>query len=674
MIKKLVLFLLISASAFGQAAGLMPVPHYQFFGATGQPLAGGKLYTYSAGTTTPAPTYADSSAGVQNSNPIILDAGGYATIWLGPQSYNIVLKNSAGVLQWSVDNVSNLGLLVSAKLGTLTPRGFIYTDTSSVIQSTATVTNGDLLIGSTGAIPVKAKITATTGQSIGVTNGAGSIAIANPYHLAGAADPTNPCTPLGALYSRTTGGTGNSQFSCEGGALAPILRYRVETITACLPSGGHNPCTNAGEQLNQCRFQLPSGGGICDATGFGNTPQVITDTVLIGDTTKSEVVVVTTANIFFINYVNALKDTIVVYSSSGISGIGPAQGKEQSTFTLCGNGSPSPCSGTAAAVHSVITNQDHVAQTRHIILSNFAIGNQAFFGHTGATCVHGLNFEGLTDLATISGVTVGQLPCIGMRIANSTGGSGSGPILIDNISLNGVGIAGSRPLVIECQDTTGFLSGINFSAATIVNAGAGQYGVEINVHNVGNGSCISGIHFTQLYGEILPAHNNSYMLIKDAQGVTIDGMVTSSSGAIDVVDTIKIDETAPGGTNALISIKNFRTFVPATNHFINDLPLTKFADNFYIPLYQTNDLSDAIGMEGVKPNAGTYFPNYTLTPVTFAQLVGMSPSGIHAQDFTHIDCSDCKNVAVDAAVAGAICVGGGTGASAVIRADVWYCN
>ena len=53
------------------------VQHYQqFFDDTGSPLAYGKLYTYSAGTTSPKATYTDSSASVSHPNPIILDAAG----------------------------------------------------------------------------------------------------------------------------------------------------------------------------------------------------------------------------------------------------------------------------------------------------------------------------------------------------------------------------------------------------------------------------------------------------------------------------------------------------------------------------------------------------------------------------------------------------------------------
>ena len=56
---------------------LMPYAKIQFFSRNGKPLAGGKLYSYVAGTTTPKTTYS-SATGAANTNPVILDAAGRA--------------------------------------------------------------------------------------------------------------------------------------------------------------------------------------------------------------------------------------------------------------------------------------------------------------------------------------------------------------------------------------------------------------------------------------------------------------------------------------------------------------------------------------------------------------------------------------------------------------------
>lgn len=86
---------------------------WQFFDNNGVPLSGGKLYTYAAGTTTPASTFTTSSGGTANTNPIVLDAAGRLSgsdeVWLtNGQVYKFVLKTSTDVQLWSVDNVSGV--------------------------------------------------------------------------------------------------------------------------------------------------------------------------------------------------------------------------------------------------------------------------------------------------------------------------------------------------------------------------------------------------------------------------------------------------------------------------------------------------------------------------------------------------------------------------------------
>ena len=61
----------------------------QFIDSCGKPLAGGKVYTYEANTTTPKTTYADSEGLAVNTNPIILDESGRARIYMGDGSYRI---------------------------------------------------------------------------------------------------------------------------------------------------------------------------------------------------------------------------------------------------------------------------------------------------------------------------------------------------------------------------------------------------------------------------------------------------------------------------------------------------------------------------------------------------------------------------------------------------------
>jgi hypothetical protein len=97
---------------------LSPVAKQQFFSATGVPLTSGCIYTYAGGTTTFLATYVDSTGTSQNTNPIQLDSGGFANIWLTGSAYKFaVWSNPSGaacpgtpggalVPQYTVDNIT----------------------------------------------------------------------------------------------------------------------------------------------------------------------------------------------------------------------------------------------------------------------------------------------------------------------------------------------------------------------------------------------------------------------------------------------------------------------------------------------------------------------------------------------------------------------------------------
>jgi hypothetical protein len=131
-------------------AVLAPQPKAQFFDASGNPLVGGKVYTYAAGTTTPLETYTSELATTPNTNPVILDSRGECNLWFSnASSYKVVLESATNVLQWTVDNISTYGTLASQNSnnvaitgGTITGVTFTGDITGNVSGNAGTVTNG----------------------------------------------------------------------------------------------------------------------------------------------------------------------------------------------------------------------------------------------------------------------------------------------------------------------------------------------------------------------------------------------------------------------------------------------------------------------------------------------------------------------------------------------------
>lgn len=90
------------------SASLMPMPKQAFYGTVNGvhgPIVGGKVYTYEAGTTTPKATYTTAAGNVANPNPVVLDARGEASVWLGFGAYDIVLKGADDAQIWTQDGV-----------------------------------------------------------------------------------------------------------------------------------------------------------------------------------------------------------------------------------------------------------------------------------------------------------------------------------------------------------------------------------------------------------------------------------------------------------------------------------------------------------------------------------------------------------------------------------------
>ena len=93
-------------------AVLFTSPLQQFFDNDGNVLAGGKIYTYIAGTSTPKTTYTTSAGNIAHANPIILDSAGRVPtgeIWLTTGLYKFSINTSSDTLIATYDNINGIG-------------------------------------------------------------------------------------------------------------------------------------------------------------------------------------------------------------------------------------------------------------------------------------------------------------------------------------------------------------------------------------------------------------------------------------------------------------------------------------------------------------------------------------------------------------------------------------
>lgn len=91
-------------------ATLMPFVLPRQFTLDGKPLSGGKLYFYQSGTSTPKQTFATADKSVINPNPVVLDASGFAPVYLDVGAYRVIVFDSTGVqIEQPMDGVTANG-------------------------------------------------------------------------------------------------------------------------------------------------------------------------------------------------------------------------------------------------------------------------------------------------------------------------------------------------------------------------------------------------------------------------------------------------------------------------------------------------------------------------------------------------------------------------------------
>jgi hypothetical protein len=141
---------------------------WQFFGNNGLPLAGGKLFTYAAGTTTPLATYTSSSGVTPHANPIVLDSAGRvpSEVWLtSSAAYKFTLKTATNVEIWTKDNIPGIanaadlaGFVTYADLASTAAGkgaalvGFIQSGTGAVARTVSTKNRDIVSVKDFGAV------------------------------------------------------------------------------------------------------------------------------------------------------------------------------------------------------------------------------------------------------------------------------------------------------------------------------------------------------------------------------------------------------------------------------------------------------------------------------------------------------------------------------------------
>ena len=224
---------------------LFPVP--QWFTNAGLINAGGLIYTYQAGTTTPLATFTDSTGGTPNANPVVLDGSGRGQMWLSAQSYKFVVQTSTGAAIMTIDgyNPDTLNTTVSA----LTDTGDLTLQQSTAATSGANQSSNNVKIqasywnGSASAVDqwniqdvlgAGSNPTSTLQITHSGSSGAAAVRIGQQVQTI---DGTASIPSLG-FTSETNTGWFKQAAGVIGGAIAGVCRFLLNATGIVLGSGG----------------------------------------------------------------------------------------------------------------------------------------------------------------------------------------------------------------------------------------------------------------------------------------------------------------------------------------------------------------------------------------------------------------------------------------------------
>ena len=214
------------------------------FDSLGNILAGGQLFTYQAGSSTPLATYTTVNGNITNANPIILGSDGKLPneLWLQyGYSYKFLLQTASSVAVQTYDNIS--GILTSIPTATPSvPSGCILIWSSS----TGSIPSGFVLCDGTNGTPdLRNSFILGAGNSyaVGATGGSTDAIVVSHTHTATVTDPQHQHGIQGVVVgagSTIQGGNGYSIINSNT-ALASTGITVANTLTGVSGTGANLP-------------------------------------------------------------------------------------------------------------------------------------------------------------------------------------------------------------------------------------------------------------------------------------------------------------------------------------------------------------------------------------------------------------------------------------------------
>jgi hypothetical protein len=228
------------------------------FGPTGLPLAGGQIYTYQAGSSTPLATYTTVNGNIANANPIILGSDGKLPqeLWLQyGYSYKFVVEDANSVLIDTYDNIAGILTQIPTSAPSI-PSGCILIWSGSV----GSIPSGFVICDGTNGTPdLRNSFVLGAGNSytVGQTGGSTDAIVVSHTHTA-----TSTVTDPGHLHNSGVN-FANTNTGSETGISSGTFSGIYQTTIASANTGISVATTNQATGTSGSGANMPPYYALC---------------------------------------------------------------------------------------------------------------------------------------------------------------------------------------------------------------------------------------------------------------------------------------------------------------------------------------------------------------------------------------------------------------------------
>ena len=553
--------------------GLMPTIKQQYNDVNGNPLTGGLLYSYIAGTTIPTDTYTNLSGLTANTNPIVLDARGEADVWLSSAfSYKFKLAFSDGTEIWTVDNVnvtssgggSSTDELVKVNSGDLVGG---YLSDKLIAAAGVTLT----LVDTAGVITMEASFNGVTAPYINSTSGLTATTInaaidevdaqvdTNVTNIA--TNTTNIATNASDIATNTTGISTNTTNIATNASNIATNTSGIATNTSNIATNTTNIATNTTDiATNTTSIATNTTNIATNATNISsndtdiaaNTTNIATNTTNIA---SNDTDIATNASNIATNTTN------IASNASNIATNVTAIGTNTTNIATNATNIATNTSGIATNASDISTNVTNIATNTSDIATNVTniatnTANITSNDTDIATNVTNIatNTAGIATNVTNIAANTNAIDALakGLDYQGTWNASTNSPALASSVGTEGhyyiVGTAGNTNLngitdwkvgdwVLWAESVTSWQKVDNTSFESVTNQGTGSgvfkqivNGTEVQLRSLTGGSKIS---FTQNADDI---QINDSVIVSDVATNTSDIATNVTDIATNVTD------------------------------------------------------------------------------------------------------------------------------------------